>query len=118
TTNNHALVWSLIGLVEETENRKVLVGKGKSENSSGESKSKVFKRIAKKLIPQFSKGDKRIKSKWDSLRKLYQDQAKLLLQTGGGMDPNDESKETDKLPCYRVPVSGPDATTTPEARNI
>ena len=29
--NDSALVWHLIGLVEESENRKVIVGKGKKE---------------------------------------------------------------------------------------
>ena len=29
--NDSALVWSLIGLVEESENCKVIVGKGKNE---------------------------------------------------------------------------------------
>ena len=29
--NNNALVWRLIGLVEEPNNRKILIGKGKNE---------------------------------------------------------------------------------------
>jgi hypothetical protein len=34
SSNQHSLVWRLIGLVEEPENHKVLVGKGKNEVSS------------------------------------------------------------------------------------
>ena len=53
-----------------------------------------------------------------SLRKLYQDQAKRLIQTGGGIDPNDNSDGSDTPPCYKVPISGPDVNTTPEAKNL
>ncbi|KAF8232658.1 hypothetical protein L208DRAFT_1270853 [Tricholoma matsutake] len=69
SADNLALTWCLIGLVEEPKNRKFVVGKGKSKNSSGESKAMVFKHITEKLIPEYFKADsmtfKHVKAKWD-----------------------------------------------------
>jgi hypothetical protein len=54
------------------------------------------------------------------LRKQYHEQAKRLLQTGGGLDPEDGTAQSDEheQPRYKVPVTGPDSDTTPEARNL
>jgi len=53
-----------------------------------------------------------------SLRKQYQDQAKCLIQTGSSIDLNDNNDGSDTLPCYKVPISGPDVSMTPEAKNL
>lgn len=85
--DNYSLTWRLIGLVEEPENRKVLVGKSKDEvsrlsvvrtsgtdliqNSSGENRARIYKRIAEKLFPAYFVLDAGttancIKSKWEA----------------------------------------------------
>ncbi|KAF8658174.1 hypothetical protein AX14_007753 [Amanita brunnescens Koide BX004] len=118
--NKSALVWRLIGLIEESENHKVIVGKGKNENSSGDSKAKAYKHIAAKLLPAYHQSDpdtyKHTKAKWEGLCKQYQEKAKLLIQTGGGLDPADSTGAQEHQ--YKVPVTGPVPETLPEARNL
>ncbi|KAF8636052.1 hypothetical protein AX17_003836 [Amanita inopinata Kibby_2008] len=87
------------------------------QNSSGESKTCVYKHIAEKLLPLYVQHDPdtytQVKSKWESLHKQYQEHAKCLLQTGGGPETGDE-----QTPQYKVPVTGPDAGTANEAQNL
>jgi len=57
-----------------------------------------------------------------SLHARYKKELKRLQVTGGGLGGNDESQEDSEdvnkyLKCY-IPNTGPDTTTTEEARNI
>jgi hypothetical protein len=156
STNDHALTWSLIGLVEEPENRKVLVGKSKDEVSmrywSYKPPVKFSCRIPRPTTkPRCSNvflrnfcwttlapmlGPLQIVSRLNGmrmsppfscehfftvlirLRKQYQSQAKCLTQTGGGVETNGDDEDTSNGPRYQVPVTGPNDSTSPEAKNL
>ncbi|KAF9232442.1 hypothetical protein BU15DRAFT_55018 [Melanogaster broomeanus] len=69
--NNHALVWQLIMEITKPQNLKVLCGKlTKHENTSGETKASVFRRIGSVLLPELhavdatATGD-RVKGKYE-----------------------------------------------------
>ncbi|KAI0725004.1 hypothetical protein C8Q72DRAFT_935049 [Fomitopsis betulina] len=50
--NNGALLWQLIGELEKPENFRVLFGKrDKNENTSGDRKITVYKRVAQAILP-------------------------------------------------------------------
>lgn len=122
SANSHELIWALIAEVERPKNQKVIVGKLKTENSSGDHKIQAYKRVAEKVLPVMFQVDSgsaasRIKSKWESLRKTYSAHAKRLYQTGGGVQ-DGETQETDEYSSCYIPPDGPDATTNIEARNI
>ncbi|KAL4071080.1 hypothetical protein V8B97DRAFT_1963787 [Scleroderma yunnanense] len=51
-TDDHALVWKLIAEITKPANLKVLCGKSKHENTSGETKASVFRRIGSVLLPE------------------------------------------------------------------
>ncbi|KIM50179.1 hypothetical protein SCLCIDRAFT_34571 [Scleroderma citrinum Foug A] len=53
--NSHAQVWSLIAEISKSVNYKVLYGKkDKNENTFGESKASIYKRIGSIVLPKFS----------------------------------------------------------------
>ncbi|KAF8152896.1 hypothetical protein B0H34DRAFT_800175 [Crassisporium funariophilum] len=64
---------------------------------------------------------KRTQSKWDVLKKAYRTHAASLIQTGGGVCPEnaggDENTHYEFSDCY-IPPAGPDGTTTERAKNI
>ncbi|KAG6835665.1 hypothetical protein H0H93_015973 [Arthromyces matolae] len=115
------LTWNLINEVEKTENRKVIIGKLKNENSSRDHKIQVYKRIAEKILPVMFAGDagtaaNRVKSKWEALRKTYAERAKRLRATGEGVQNSDNDSEETITCC--IPPEGPDASTPDQAKNI
>jgi hypothetical protein len=120
------------------------------QNTSGDSKIKVFKRIGKVLFPDLYVIDEdsigsRVKGKTERYTKLasnckclqcdilltltscfslhsrYKKELKRLQQTGGGLGGSDDSVDVQDynkyLDCY-IPNTGPDVTTTEEAKNI
>jgi len=107
----------------------VLFGKKeKNENTSGDRKTTVYKRIAQVLLPEHfaidpSKSGDRVKSKIEYLRKQYIQHAKKLQCTGGGIghESDDETsvdEGTDVIMDFYIPPDGPDNLTTPEVRNL
>ncbi|EEB92543.1 hypothetical protein MPER_08930 [Moniliophthora perniciosa FA553] len=125
TANNHEQIWKLIQAVELPARMKVIVGKEKGENSSGDSKAKIFRSIGAEVWPEHSETDptktgERCKSKWDELRGTYQKHAARLRQTGEGVHQDDSDNQesgTTSLNFYIAP-EGPDHDTPPEAENI
>ncbi|KAJ7809439.1 hypothetical protein B0H13DRAFT_2221068 [Mycena leptocephala] len=128
-----ALIWELIAQMEVKENRLVLFGKqDKNENTSGESKIAVYKRIGTKILPDLAQTSpnalaKRVKGKAEDLVNTYKKLAKQLQVTGGGLrnddDDDDDGNDSDGsgvhqfLECY-ISSEGPDHDTTDRARNI
>ncbi|ESK91298.1 hypothetical protein Moror_2829 [Moniliophthora roreri MCA 2997] len=89
---------------------KVIVGKKKGENSSGNSKAKVFWSIGAEVWPEYSETDptktgKHCKSKWDELCGTYQKHATCLRQTGKGVcqDDNDNQKSNTTSLDFYIP---------------
>ncbi|KAF7349806.1 hypothetical protein MVEN_01280800 [Mycena venus] len=143
TADKGALTWALIAQMEVKENRLVLFGKeSKDENTSGDSKIAVYKRIGGEILPElFARSPnalaKRVKCKAEGLVDTYKKLAKKLQVTGGGLQNNDdndgkssphdhEGNENDDddgdgvhqfLACY-ISAEGPDHDTTPRARNL
>ncbi|KAJ7608615.1 hypothetical protein DFH06DRAFT_1017570 [Mycena polygramma] len=134
TADGGALIWALIAQLEVKENRLVLFGKeNKGENTSGDSKIAVYKRIGSEIMPEIFKVSpnalgKRVKGKAEDLVSTYKTEAKKLQVTGGGLrnddeDANDENGEDSEenvheyLDCYITP-EGPDHDTTPRALNL
>ncbi|KIM67989.1 hypothetical protein SCLCIDRAFT_106838, partial [Scleroderma citrinum Foug A] len=68
--DDNALVWQLIAEITKPANLKVLCGKTKHENTSGETKASVFRWIGSILLPELhiidatATGD-RIKGKYE-----------------------------------------------------
>ncbi|KAG8937895.1 hypothetical protein FRC04_009945 [Tulasnella sp. 424] len=136
-------IWTLIGTVEKEENRKVLLGlrvaEGEGrENTSGDSKTAVYKRIGAELFPAElelvtdAKANKavgttlglRVKAKWEGLMSTYKEHASTMIATGGGLkNLRDEQllealhKVSGTSPLY-VPPEGPTEETTDEGRNL
>ncbi|KAG8957815.1 hypothetical protein FRC05_009568 [Tulasnella sp. 425] len=136
-------IWTLIGTVEKEENRKVLLGlrvaEGEGrENTSGDSKTAVYKRIGAELFPAElelvtdAKAKKavgttlglRVKAKWEGLMSTYKEHASTMIATGGGLkNLRDEQllealhKVSGTSPLY-VPPEGPTEETTDEGRNL
>ncbi|KAJ6490553.1 hypothetical protein DFH09DRAFT_1377302 [Mycena vulgaris] len=126
SAENGTLTWALIGQMEVKDNRLVLFGKdSKDENTSGDSKIAVYKRIGSVIMPELFATSpnalaKRVKSKAEDLVATYKDLAKELQDTGGGLrnDDEDDSDSTHKfLECYISP-EGPDHDTTEKAKNL
>ncbi|KAJ7740346.1 hypothetical protein B0H16DRAFT_1424231 [Mycena metata] len=125
TDNKSALISSLITEMEKPENSKVLFGKKeKGENTSGDKKVTVYKRIGQAIVPEFYElepatvGD-RCRAKIDWLQKQYKHYAQRLHQTGGGVGVETLQEEDGKqYMAFYIPSSGPDCTTVPPAVNI
>ncbi|KAJ7436138.1 hypothetical protein B0H11DRAFT_1831189, partial [Mycena galericulata] len=125
TADKGKLIWALIAEMERKENRLVLFGKEKNENTSGDSKIAVYKRIGGVIMPDlFAQAPnslaKRIKGKAEDLVSTYKTLAKELQVTGGGLRNDDEGSGEDVhefLECYISP-EGPDHDTTEKARNL
>ncbi|KAF7972866.1 hypothetical protein HWV62_16910 [Athelia sp. TMB] len=125
------LTWSLIEEMTKRENAKVLFGKEDGENSSGDTKAAVHKRIAKAIIPELwninpSTAGDRVKGKIESLRKKYSQFAKRLKTTGEGIGNGDDGDgDGDGANAagtvvfdFYVPPSGPNEETDTRAVNI
>ncbi|KAF8816151.1 hypothetical protein BYT27DRAFT_7077746 [Phlegmacium glaucopus] len=120
------LVWRLIDLAQADENKNAMIGKAKEDNTSADSKVAVFKRVAQVVIPAtfIIDGDtagKQTQSKWDILKKAYRNHAARLIQTGGGLHPENEADNEDAhhkyADCY-IPATGPDGGTMEREKNI
>ncbi|KAF8156110.1 hypothetical protein B0H34DRAFT_752270 [Crassisporium funariophilum] len=122
--NNSSLVWSLLAEINKAENYCVLYGKKESsENTSGETKVTVYNRIAEAILPDMYALDprtvgKHVKSKLESLKKLYQNKAKRLLQTGEGVNNKDGSQGSEETLPFYIMGDGPCVETPPHAVNI
>ncbi|KAG8911345.1 hypothetical protein FRC01_005761 [Tulasnella sp. 417] len=136
-------IWRLIGAVEKEENRKILLGlrtaEGEGrENTSGDSKTAVYKRIGAELFAEElelvtdAKEKKsvgtalglRVKGKWEGLMSTYKEHASTMIATGGGLKNLRDEQLVDALqkvsgtsPLY-VPPEGPTEDTTEEGRNL
>ncbi|KAJ7577898.1 hypothetical protein C8J56DRAFT_737782, partial [Mycena floridula] len=129
------LTWNLITQIEKPENFKVLFGTKAGEaiistflwlqmlnhpqNTSGDSKAKVHRRIAEALIPEQFKdnqksAEKKIKTKIEGLHRTYKEKVKRIQQTGEGH--RDEAGNV-YLECY-VPAEGPNEETAEKYKNI
>jgi len=105
SANKGAVTWALIGQMEVKENRLVLFGKqSKDENTSGESKIAVYKRIGGVILPDLFATSpnalaKRVKCKAEGLVDAYKKLAKKLQVTGGGLrnehGDGDENNDSD-----------------------
>ncbi|KJA17247.1 hypothetical protein HYPSUDRAFT_106891, partial [Hypholoma sublateritium FD-334 SS-4] len=120
-TNN--LVWALLGEIEKDNNYRVLFGKrDPSENTSGERKSMVYKRIAQAVLPDLfginaNTIRDRIKAKIEILTKTYARFATRLCATGEGVTDGD-SQSTEKTLDFYISGEGPCVETPYHARNI
>ncbi|KAF9521805.1 hypothetical protein CPB83DRAFT_730007, partial [Crepidotus variabilis] len=124
-----ALTWALINQAQAKENRNVMLGKEVGENSTRDNKTQVLKRIASIIIPEIfglnkDAAQKRIGTKWDGLKTTYKDHASKLRQIGAGIEETQAHAESGVnafkhkyMDCY-VPPDGPDAETTPRAKNL
>ncbi|KAH9480938.1 hypothetical protein JR316_0007545 [Psilocybe cubensis] len=121
--NDNFLTWQFLTELERHENYRIIFGKKDvSENTSGDSRTTVFKRIAERILPEIylldpgTIGD-RLRAYLDRLRKAYQKHATKLRQTGEGLN-NTESESTEELLDYYVPPEGPDESTPTRIVNI
>ncbi|KAJ7151178.1 hypothetical protein C8R46DRAFT_914372, partial [Mycena filopes] len=108
TVDKNKLIWDLIGEMEKPENSKVLFGKkAPGENTSGDKKVTVYKRIGENILPEYYKLEPGTLC------------AKRLQQTGGGVgvEPLEEEDGKQYMAFY-IPPTGPDCTTAPAAANI
>ncbi|KAJ7315627.1 hypothetical protein DFH08DRAFT_657276, partial [Mycena albidolilacea] len=119
-----AATYDLITQMEVKENRLLLFGKQGDENTSGESKIAVYKRIGSKIFPAMYATSpnalgKRVKGKADSLVTTYKKHAKKLQVTGGGLrkDEDDSGDVHEFLECY-ISSEGPDHDTTVKSKNL
>uniref|UniRef100_A0A0W0FSZ1 Uncharacterized protein n=1 Tax=Moniliophthora roreri TaxID=221103 RepID=A0A0W0FSZ1_MONRR len=115
--NNHEKIWKLIHAIELPAQMKVIVGKEKGENSSGDLKAKVFWSIGAEVWPKYSETDP---TKTSELHGTYQKHATCLRQTGKGVhqDDNDNQESNTISLDFYIPPEGPDHDTPPEAENI
>ncbi|KAF8059891.1 hypothetical protein FPV67DRAFT_1674386 [Lyophyllum atratum] len=117
--DNGKLIWALITELEKPENYKVFCGKkNKHENTSGDSKAKVAKRMAEVIYPEYYKINPRtvgdhVKGKLDALISEYQKHVKRLRKTGKGVGGPEET-----MPAFFIEGAGPDESTPFEAVNI
>ncbi|GLB45646.1 hypothetical protein LshimejAT787_2500380 [Lyophyllum shimeji] len=125
--NENLLTWALLTELEVDKNYKVIFGKkDKNENTSGETKVTVFKRIGEKILPELFAVDPtvigdRVKSKVES---TYRKHHRKLWQTGGGVradgdddEPSQEPSQEGALDFY-IPPTGPDESTPAVAKNL
>ncbi|KAJ7129130.1 hypothetical protein C8R46DRAFT_1143499 [Mycena filopes] len=116
------MTFELITQMEVKENRLVLFGKQGHENTSGDSKVAVFKRMGSVLFPTMyltspNTLGKRVKGKVESLVKTYKKFAKKLQVTGGGLEKDDSGDVHEFLECY-ISSEGPDHDTSASATNL
>ncbi|KAF8074111.1 hypothetical protein FPV67DRAFT_1650802 [Lyophyllum atratum] len=128
--NENFLTWALLTELEVEKNYKVIFGKkDKSENTSGETKVTVFKRIGEKILPELFAVDPtviadRVKSKVESLVRTYRKHHKKLWQTGGGVQADGDDDEPSQEPSqegaldFYIPPTGPDESTPAAAKNL
>ncbi|KAF8158491.1 hypothetical protein B0H34DRAFT_656928, partial [Crassisporium funariophilum] len=125
--NDHELTWKLLGEMGKVENFKVLFGKAEvDENTSGESKIAVCKRIGTVVLPQLAAEHptvvgERIRGKINDLQKQYIKHAKRLRQTGGGLEGESQTQsqgDGNQYLDFYVPPDGPDHDTHPTAKNL
>ncbi|KAG8917862.1 hypothetical protein FRC00_013132 [Tulasnella sp. 408] len=125
-------VWDLITCVGRPDNRIVLLGKEKDENTSGDTKVKVQQRIASELFPDefedptLSAGEKkkrqkalgtRVKGKWE------QQQVRKMMVTGNGVNLNVDDANLGEVVRASagglfVGAKGPDEATPEPAKNL
>ncbi|KAF9787449.1 hypothetical protein BJ322DRAFT_723306 [Thelephora terrestris] len=120
-SNNNAAVWRLVSALEEPENRRKLFGKSPSENTSGDSKTKVYGRIAEFVWPEVYKDNQkavtsRTKSKAEWLQKTYAKYLARLRRTGEGVSRVNEGGAVHN-DCP-ISADGPDETTPEYAMNL
>ncbi|KAG9023022.1 hypothetical protein FS837_006039 [Tulasnella sp. UAMH 9824] len=125
-------IWELITCVGRPDNRIVLLGKEKDENTSGDTKVKVQQRIASELFPDefedltLSAGEKkkrqkalgtRVKGKWE------QQQVRKMMVTGNGVELNVDDANLGEAVLSGagglfVGAGGPDEDTSEPAKNL
>lgn len=124
--NHETLTWALLTELEKPENNRVLFGKtSKKENTSGDNKAAVCRRIAKAIIPDFATQDlalasDRIKNKIYVMTKIYLKHAKRLQGASSGVcyDETSDNSEQSQLLEFYINVDGPNANTLAEVQNI
>ncbi|KAG8732094.1 hypothetical protein FRC12_019434 [Ceratobasidium sp. 428] len=122
----------LISEASNPENIRTLLGKKEAgQNTSGDTKVKVYGRIAAKLFPTMYPSDRklwtrRVQHKWEYLCTQHRTHAKRLRRTGEGLKPDPEPSDDDtasqgiakiELLNY-IPPTGPDHNTPDTTRNI
>jgi len=119
------MVWALLAQLRQKDNYSVLFGKKEAgENTSGERRISVYKRIAEKIIPEVYQLDAgvaadRIKKKIESLRDRYKKEAARLQQTGGGLrEGGDDDGNNDEVLEFYISGDGPDGSTSVKAKNL
>ncbi|RXW12065.1 hypothetical protein EST38_g13789 [Candolleomyces aberdarensis] len=134
--NNHALIWALLTEIEKPKNRPLFFGRvNANDNTTGDSKANVCKRLAEAIFPEECKIDavgmgKRVKAKIEALFKEYKKHSARLRLTGEGVmghgdgendpDPSrvpDDSTTGTRLDFY-IHANGPDENTPERAKNI
>ncbi|EIM79005.1 uncharacterized protein STEHIDRAFT_70029 [Stereum hirsutum FP-91666 SS1] len=111
--NDHC--WRLIRELEKRENAKVIYGLRPGEvctKSSGETKITVCQRMAKALWPNCTdlvRAGQQVKTKCESLAKVYREKSKGIKETGGGLEGHEQGTEV--LMEFYVPAHGPDHDT-------
>ncbi|KAJ7282936.1 hypothetical protein C8J57DRAFT_55130 [Mycena rebaudengoi] len=121
--NDNKLIWELLTEAEKPENSKILFGtRAKGENTSGDRKVTVYKRIGQVILPEFFALEPtmvadRSKAMIEKLISKYKEHAQRLRQTGGGIGASDQLGEKLEMKFYIAP-DGPDCTTLPEAVNL
>ncbi|KAJ7081235.1 hypothetical protein C8R44DRAFT_653212, partial [Mycena epipterygia] len=123
--DRNKLIWALMTEMEKPVNSKVLFGqKAKGENTSGDTKVAVHKRIGEAIMPEYYALEpgtvgERCKARIEWLQTKYKAQAKRLQQTGGGIGMETfRGEDGNEYMAFYIPSTGPDCTTTPEAVNI
>jgi len=144
--NNSDLIWKLITQLQHPSNFKTLFGTSPGENTSGDTKVAVYKRIAAALFPQYfpelptgAQPDKtvqknqttitkRVKARAEELQKTYKKHAARLRLTGSGigatadgeqgLHEGEESQTTNVYMEYYVPATGPGSETPQLIKNI
>ncbi|ESK86732.1 hypothetical protein Moror_15203 [Moniliophthora roreri MCA 2997] len=108
---------------------KVIVGKAQSENSSGDSKTKIFQGIRAVMWPEYhqinsKKTGEHVKSWWEEYLAFnlqgtcYKEHATHLHQTGEGVE-HEATTDTNVISLqFYIPPEGPDHNTPVEAKNI
>ncbi|KAI6006490.1 hypothetical protein F5J12DRAFT_892685 [Pisolithus orientalis] len=121
--NDHTLVWQLISEITKPQNLKVLCGKSKHKNTSGETKASIFWHTGSVLLPELYSMDAaatrdQIKHKYQGLMKLYKQHVKRLAITGEGIGTDAEDGMDVETCTYFIKATRPNEGTPMEARNI
>ncbi|KAK0460316.1 hypothetical protein IW261DRAFT_1429064 [Armillaria novae-zelandiae] len=123
--NKQAKVWDLIHLIGQDEYFKGLFGKkDPNENTSSESKTQLFIRLARDLWLEYIGNDADARELGihvkNHLMKKYKEEAAYLHETGGGVKSESDSEDWEvymKMSFY-VPATGPCEDTMPEHLNL